>query len=113
MFSFGNQTKLARTEFLDNVDAASISQFVMNTLHFYKIPYQNIIFFITDNASYMKLAYSHLTSFLPNMKQNCCLAHILNLIRETWIDFKQFELVDKLVANFKAIFIYNSQKKIH
>jgi hypothetical protein len=60
----------------------------------------------------MKLAYSHLTPFLPNMKQNCCLAHILNLIGETWIDFKQFELVDKLVANFKAIFIYNSQRKI-
>jgi len=74
---------LARTEFLSNTNASFISQFVMNTLHFYKIPYQNIILFISDNASYMKLAYSHLSPFLPKMKHNCCLAHILNLIEET------------------------------
>jgi len=84
----------------------------MDTLHFYKIPYKNIIFFISDNASYMKLAYSHLSPFLPRMKHNCCLAHILNLIGETWVDFKKFELVERLVSSFKAIFVYNSQRKI-
>ena len=83
LFSFCNQTKLARTGFLSNVNASSISQFVMNTLHFYQISYQNIIFFISDNAAYMKLAYSHLSPFLPKMKYNCCLEHILNLIGET------------------------------
>jgi hypothetical protein len=84
----------------------------MDTLHFYNIPYKNIIFFISDNASYMKLAYSHLSPFLPRMKHNCCLAHILNLIGETWVDFKKFELVERLVSNFKVIFVYNSQRKI-
>lgn len=84
----------------------------MDTLHFYNIPYKNVIFFISDNASYMKLAYSHLSPFLPRMKHNCCLAHILNLIGETWVDFKKFELVEKLVSNFKTIFVYNSQRKI-
>lgn len=84
----------------------------MDTLHFYNIPYKNVIFFISDNASYMKLAYSHLSPFLPKMKHNCCLAHILNLIGETWVDFKKFELVERLVSNFKAIFVYNSQRKI-
>jgi hypothetical protein len=113
LFSFGNQTKLARTDFLPNVNASSISQFVMNTLHFYNISYKNVIFFISDNASYMKLAYSHLSPFLPKMKHNCCLAHIINLIGETWIDFPKFKLVDKLVKNFKAIFVYNSKRKIH
>ncbi|PKK74609.1 hypothetical protein RhiirC2_774568 [Rhizophagus irregularis] len=39
LFSFDNQTKLARTEFLSNVNASSISQFVMNTIHFYNISY--------------------------------------------------------------------------
>lgn len=112
LFSFDNQTKLARTEFLSNVNASSISQFIMDTLHFYQIPYQNILFFISDNASYMKLAYSHLSPFLPKMKHNCCLAHILNLIGETWVNFQKFELVDKLVTNFKSIFVYNSQRKI-
>src|SRR5579859_6230817 len=112
LFSFGNYTKLARTEFLSNVNASTISQFVMNTLYFYNISYENILFFISDNASYMKLAYSHLSPFLLKMKHNCCLAHILNLIGETWINFKHFELVEKLVTNFKAIFTYNSQRKI-
>ncbi len=112
LFSFDNQTKLARTDFLSNVNATTISQFVVDTIHLYNIPYQNIILFISDNASYMKLAYSHLSPLLPKMKHNCCLAHILNLIGETWIDFQKFELVDKLVTNFKAIFVYNSQRKI-
>ena len=84
----------------------------MNTIHFYNIPYQNIIFFISDNASYMKLAYSHLSPFLPNLKHNCCLAHILKLIGKIWVNFQKFELVDKLVTNFKALFVYNSQRKI-
>ena len=69
----------------------------MNTIHFYNIPYQNIIFFISDNAAYIKLAYSHLSPFLPNLKHNCYLAHILNLIGETWVNFKSFELVNKLM----------------
>ena len=112
LFSFDNKTKLARTDFLSNVNASAVSQFVMDTIHLYNISYQNIIFFISDNASYMKLAYSNLSPFLPKMKHNCCLAHILNLIGETWIDFKRFELIDKLVMNFKAIFVYNSQRKI-
>ncbi|PKC09395.1 hypothetical protein RhiirA5_398747 [Rhizophagus irregularis] len=112
LFSFDNQTKLARTNFIPNVNASMISQFVIDTIHLYNIPYQNVIFFISDNASYMKLAYSHLSPFLPKMKHNCCLAHILNLIGETWIDFQKFELVDRLVSNFKAIFVYNSQRKI-
>ncbi len=112
LFSFDNKTKLAKTDFLPNVNASTISQFVMDTIHFYNISYQNIIFFISDNASYMKLACSNLSPFLPKMKHNCCLVHILNLIGETWVDFKKFELVDKLVTNFKAIFAYNSQRKI-
>ncbi len=83
LFSFDNKTKLDKTDFLSNVNASTISQFVMNTIHFYNISYQNIIFFISDNASYIKLAYSNLSSFLLKMKYNCCLAHILNLIGET------------------------------
>ncbi|CAB4411643.1 unnamed protein product [Rhizophagus irregularis] len=89
LFSFDNKTKLAKTEFLSNVNASSISQFVMNTIHFYNISYENIIFFISDNASYMKLAYSNLSPFLPNLKHNCCLAHILNLIGEAWVNFQK------------------------
>ncbi len=108
LFSFDNKTKLTKTDFLSNINTLTISQFIMNTIHFYNISYQNIIFFISDNASYMKLTYSNLSLFLLKMKHNCCLVHILNLIRETWINFKKFELVNKLVINFKAIFVYNS-----
>uniref|UniRef100_U9UKA6 HAT C-terminal dimerisation domain-containing protein n=1 Tax=Rhizophagus irregularis (strain DAOM 181602 / DAOM 197198 / MUCL 43194) TaxID=747089 RepID=U9UKA6_RHIID len=60
----------------------------------------------------MKLAFSHLSPFLPNLKHNCCLAHILNLIGETWVNFQKFELVDKLIMNVKTMFTYNLQRKI-
>ncbi|RIA89770.1 hypothetical protein C1645_824350 [Glomus cerebriforme] len=33
LFSFDNQTKLARTDFLSNVNASTISQFVIDTIH--------------------------------------------------------------------------------
>ena len=113
LFSFNNQIKLAKTEFLSNVNTISISQYIMDTIHFYKILYQNIILFIFDNASYMKLAYLHLSSFLPKVYYNCCLAHILNLVGKTWVNFQKFELVDRFIINFKVIFTYNSQRKIH
>ena len=112
LFSFNNQTKLTKIEFLSNVNAVSISQYIMDTIHFYKILYQNIILFISDNASYMKLAYSHLFSFLPKVYHNCCLTHILNLVGKTWVNFQKFELVDRFIMNFKVIFTYNSQRKI-
>jgi len=83
LFSFNNQTKLAKTEFLSNVNAISISQCIMDTIYFYKILYQNIILFISDNASYMKLAYSLLSLFLSKVYHNCYLTHILNLVGKT------------------------------
>src|SRR6185369_14399787 len=84
---------------------------VMSVLNSYNISYSNVIFFISDNASYMKLAYSFLSPFLPNMFHNCCLTHIFSLVGECWINFKKFELVDFFVANFKSLFTYSNYRK--
>jgi hypothetical protein len=111
LFSYDRYTKLASTEFLEKADAKSISQTVMNILHFYNISYNNVIFFISDNASYMKLAYSFLSPFLPNMFHNCCLAHIFNLVGDCWTNFEKFEIVDFFVANFKSLFTYSNYRK--
>ena len=102
LFSYDKYTKLASTEFVEKVDSVTISQTVMNVLNSYSISYNNVIFFISDNASYMKLAYSFLSPFLPNMFHNCCLTHIFSLVGECWVNFKKFELVDFFVANFKS-----------
>ena len=37
--SFDDKTKLARIDFLTSVNALIISQFVMDTIHFYNISY--------------------------------------------------------------------------
>jgi hypothetical protein len=50
-FNFGNQTKLVRTEFLPNINALSVFQFIINTLYFYNIFYKNVFFFISDRTS--------------------------------------------------------------
>ena len=44
LFSFGNQTKLVKTEFLEIVNNTTIAQLVMRTLQFYNVSYDNLIF---------------------------------------------------------------------
>jgi hypothetical protein len=107
MFSFGNQTKLVKTEFLDDtVNSTNIAQLVIKTLQFYNISHDNLIFFISDNAAYMIKAFQILSPLIPQLKHNCCLPHILNLVGETWISYKSFKFLIKIVANIKKSFIY-------
>jgi len=53
LFSYENQTKLVKTYFLEIINHSTISQIVINTIFFYNILYDHIIFFITNNASYI------------------------------------------------------------
>ncbi|GES87407.1 CGG triplet repeat-binding protein 1 [Rhizophagus clarus] len=93
LFSFDNKTKLAKTEFLSNVNASSISQFVMNTIHFYNISYENIIFFISDNASYMKLA-------TPTSKNKNILLIMIQKLKRLINDLEFFKIRNKAIAPF-------------
>jgi hypothetical protein len=111
LFSFGNQTKLVKTEFLDIVNNTTIAQLVMRTLQFYNVSYDNLIFFISDNAAYMLKAFQILSSLIPQLKHNRCLAHILNLVGETWINYKSFKFLVNIVANIKKSFIHSPARK--
>ena len=51
LFSFGDKTKLVKTEYLDAVNNTTIAQLVIRTLQFYNISHDNLIFFISDNAA--------------------------------------------------------------
>lgn len=111
LFSFVNYTKLVVTDHLTIVNNITISQLVIKTLNDYSIPFENIILFISDNAAYMLKSFRNLSTIIPQMKHNCCLAHIYNLVGETWIENQNFHIVNDIVSNIKTSFTYSSARK--
>jgi hypothetical protein len=111
LFSFYNETKLVKTEHLTTVNSTTIAQLVVKTLQFYNIPFENIILFISDNASYMIKAFNILSPLICQMRHNRCLAHILNLVGETWVEYKNFRLLDEVVMHIKVSFTQNNSRK--
>jgi len=84
LFSYHNKTKLVNTIFLEVVNYTTISQSFINTINSYNISFDNIIFYISDNASYMKKAFTSILSpLISQLFHNTCFAHIYNLVRET------------------------------
>jgi hypothetical protein len=84
-----------KTEFLQQVNFTTISQLVVSTISFYNIPFNNIILYISDNASYMKKSFSDILSpLIPQMYHNTCFVHIYNLVGNTWLEFDNFKIVD-------------------
>ena len=102
---------MVKTSFLNVVNNTTISQLVISTLAFYDILFNNIILFITDNASYMLAAFRVLSSLIPQLKHNTCFAHIFNLVGETWIEYKNFKFLDHIVSLIKSTFTYSLARK--
>ncbi len=112
LFSYHNKTKLVNTIFLEVVNYTTISQSFINTINSYNISFDNIIFYISDNASYMKKAFTSILSpLIPQLFHNTCFAHIYNLVRETWVEFEHFKLLDIVVKNIKTSFVYSAARK--
>jgi len=111
LFSFGNTTKLVTTNHLPAVNNTTISQLVLNTIYTFNIDINNVIFFISDNASYMIKAYQNLAALMPNLKHNTCIAHILNLVGETWQGFSHFQIVNDVTKLMKKTFTNNPGRK--
>ncbi|RIA80329.1 hypothetical protein C1645_838905 [Glomus cerebriforme] len=110
-FSFSGQIILAKTEYLNIVNNTSIAQLIMRTLQFYNIPFNNIIFFISENAEYMIRAFQVLSPLMPQLKHNRCLAHILNLVGESWIYYKNFKFLTNIITNIETSFIQCPARK--
>jgi len=112
LFSYHRKTKLVSTVFLERVNHTTISQSFVNTINSYNIPFDNLIFYISDNAAYMKKAYTDILSpLIPNLLHNTCLAHSYNLVGETWVEYENFKLLDLVVKNIKASFVYSTARK--
>lgn len=112
LFSFDKLTKLVKTEFLTEVNFSTISQLVVSTISFYNLPFENIILYISDNASYMKKSFSDILSpLIPQMRHNTCFAHIYNLVGNTWLEYDKFQIIDNIVTAIKSTFTYSAPRK--
>lgn len=111
LFTFKDQTKLVATEHVIVANNTTISQIVLLSLQKYQISFNNVLLFITDNAAYMVKAFKNLSPIMPQMKHNNCLAHIMNLVGECWMDHSFFRLLDTITSNIKSSFIHSSARK--
>ena len=59
----------------------------------------------------MLKAFQILSPLIPQLKHNHCLAHILNLVGEIWINYKSFKFLVNIVANIKKSFIHCPARK--
>lgn len=101
---------LVDTVFLAKTDHTTVSQAVVKTLHLYGIEFCDVIVFDTDNAAYMKKAYqSVLAPLFPNSVHITCLAHIINLVGESFRS--PFVGVDEFVRAFSQMFFMAGARK--
>ena len=111
LFTFKDQTKLVVTEYVIVDNNTTISQIILLTLQKYQVSFDDVLLFITDNAAYMVKTFKNLSPIMPQMKHNNCLAHIMNLVGECWMDYSFFQLLDNITSNIKSSFIHNSARK--
>jgi len=101
---------LVDTVFLKTVDHKSVSQAVVKSLQEYGIDNDKVIVFNTDNAAYMIKAYNDCLSVLyPNAVHITCLAHIMNLVGESFR--KPFNLLNDFMRAFSAVFFRAGARK--
>ena len=71
---------------------SKVAQLVMKLLNNYNIPFENIIGYCSDNASYMLCPFNRiLTNLLPKCWHLTCICHLLNLIIREFLS--QFQLI--------------------
>jgi len=97
-----NKPKLVDTVFLDDVNFETVSRALVDCLVKMEVKFQNVMAFISDNASYMIKAFkSCLKTLLYNCTHVTCFAHIVNLVGEPWRS--NLNELDGIVANLKSI----------
>ena len=103
----------AEVHFLDHSpDHKTVAGLVINTLNAYELQasYGNVSAFCSDNVSYNLRAFDHcLQTLLVNAKHLSCLAHILNLVCEAYLE--EFPLLIKWVQMFATYFSHSGARK--
>ncbi|XP_072035551.1 uncharacterized protein [Amphiura filiformis] len=105
------KTYLLDTIFMTSCTAVDLAQAVTTSLTNNQIAYNDVIAFCTDNAPYCKAAYRILQPLLPNCTHVLCLAHILNLVGETFQHWQDFSDVNTLVWTMKSVFNKKPHRK--
>ena len=96
--------------FMEKTNHSTVSMAIVKTLTSYDIEFEDVVAFDTDNASCMKKAFRDVLSPLfPNSIHVTCLAHIMNLVGES---FRQpFEAVNNFVRRFNQQFYLAGGRK--
>ncbi|RHZ81937.1 hypothetical protein Glove_116g6 [Diversispora epigaea] len=112
LFVFHTHIKLVSVNFLEQVNNSTIGQTLLPILTFYNIPLNLSCLFLSDSAAYMKKCYRNvLKPIILQLIHLPCIAHILNLIGETWRDFSQFSLLKTFLAKIKDSFVKSPARK--
>src|SRR5260363_339948 len=112
LFTYRANVKLVSVDFLVEVNNTTIGQVLVNILAFYNISFGTPRLFLSDSASYMKKCYQNvLKPLMPQLIHNPCLAHIINLISETWFNFFHFSVIKKFLFDIKAIFVTSPARR--
>jgi len=103
-------TYLLGAEFLAVTNHMTVSKAVIKVINDFYISCENIVVFDTGDAAYMKKAYTQVLSGLfPNSIHVTCLAHILNLVGESFR--KPFTELNAFVRSFSQMFFMAGARK--
>ena len=95
---------------LEVTNHSTVAQACTKTVSDYEFDFNNILAFVTDNASYMKKCYNDiLKGLFPNCIHVTCFAHICALLGECWR--KTFKIADDLVRTMKKLFKNSPYRK--
>ncbi|XP_061582006.1 uncharacterized protein LOC133447348 [Cololabis saira] len=101
---------LADTVFLEQCNHSTVSVAVVNCLQEYSIKNEDVIVFDTDNAAYMKKAFTAaLHALYPNSLHITCMAHIMNLIGNSFR--KPFAQLNSFMLSFSQMFFNAGARK--
>ena len=101
---------LVDTVFLQATNHSSVGQAVGKTVQDYNISFDNVWIVDTDNAAYMKKCFNTILSGLfQNAVHITCLAHIMNIIGESFR--KPFVEINAYVRAFNAQFFNAGSRK--
>ena len=92
------------------LDHAKVGQQIISTLSLYKVTYENVVGYGTDNASYMLASYVNpLSTLLPNCIHLTCVSHILNIVVKDFMS--QFSLAVSWSTKFASYFSKSGARK--
>lgn len=101
---------LIDTVFLDKCNHSTVANAAVNALNDFGVKPEDVICFDTDNAAYMLKAYkTALKALFPNSIHVTCLAHIMNLVGESFR--KPFGEVNTFTRYFSQVFYMAGARK--